>query len=129
MNEYMKRRIIGDNYHQFLYGYNTVERTNFLKEIASCYPITLNKDCPQAIYMEEFSLPNIKNHYKTDRNLLEIAARDYFDFSVYTKMLEELLKTDYKKELAGREEEFLKYINAYVLNPGFSEIKDLESLK
>ena len=123
MNEYTKRQIIGNSYHQFLYGYNTVERTNFLKEIASEYPMTLNRDFPQAIYMENFSLPTLEYSPEVDKNELKIASRDYFDFCVYTQLLEELLKIDYEKELNGREQEFLKYVNAYLLNPDFPQIE------
>lgn len=129
MNEYMKKRIIGDNYHQFLYGYNTLERTNFLKEIAMEHPITLNRNCPQAIYMDNFSLPTLEYIHGVDKNQLEIVSRDYFDFCVYTQLIEELLKTDYEKELSGREEQFLKYINAILVNPGFSEVESLISLR
>lgn len=83
MNEYVKDQIINNNYHQFLYGYNTEERTNFLKEIARDYPLTLNRNCPQAIYMEDFSLPVLEDNNKTDRSLLEIAGKYYFEFSIY----------------------------------------------
>lgn len=129
MNEYTKRQIMGNSYHQFLYGYNTVERTNFLKEIAGEYSITLNRDCPQAIYMEDFSLPTLEYSHEVDKDLLTIVGRDYFNFCVYTQLLEELLKKDYEKELDGREQEFLKYVNNIYLNPDFPQIESLFSLK
>lgn len=129
MNQYTKRRIIEDNYHQFLYGYNTEERTNFLKEIAREYPITLNKDCPQAIYMENFSLPTLKYSHEVDKDLLKTASEGYFDFCIYTQLLDEVLKTDYERELNGREQIFLKYVNDILLSSDFAKIENLISLR
>ena len=129
MNEYMKRNIIENSWHQFLYGYNTVERTDFLREIAREHPITLNKDCPQAIYIENFSLPTLEYDHKVDKDILESASGEYFNFCVYTQLLEELLKIDYVGKLNGREEKFLEYVNKYLLNPDFSQIENLNCLK
>lgn len=129
MNEYTKRNIIGNSWHQFLYGYDTMERTNFLKEIAREYPITLNKDCPQAIYMDDFSLPTLKYSHKVDKDLLKVASEGYFDFCIYTQLLDEVLKTDYERELNGREQIFLKYVNNILLNSNFDKIEDLISLR
>ena len=79
--------------------------------------------------MEDFSLPTIEYNNRVDRNLLEISARDYFDFCIYAQLLAELLKADYEKELYGREQEFLKYVNHFLVNPGCSSVDSLSSLK
>lgn len=129
MNEYMKRNIIENSWHQFLYGYNTAERTDFLREIAREYPITLNKDCPQAIYMKDFSLPTLKYSHKVDKDLLKAASESYFDFCIYTQLLDEVLKTDYERELNGREQIFLEYINNILLSSDFAKIENLTSLR
>lgn len=129
MNEYTKRNIIGNSWHQFLYGYYTVERTNFLKEIAKEYPITLNRDCPQAIYMEEFSLPPLKCDHKVDKDLLKTASEEYLDFCIYTQLLDEVFKRDFERELNGREQIFLEYVNNFLLDSNFNKIENLSSLR
>lgn len=106
-----------------------MERTNFLKEIAREYPITLNSDCPQAIYMENFSLPPLEYSHEVDKDILESASGEYFNFCVYTQLLEELLKTDYEKKLGDREGRFLEYVNNFLVNPDFSQIENLTALR
>ena len=129
MNEYIEDSIINTGWHQFIYGYNTDDRTKFLKDIAIHHPITINSDCPQAIYINEFSLPVLNSKCSVDKNLLSIISRNYFDFTIYYQILLELIKLDRFKELDGREQFFLDYVNRLVLNDGFNTIKSLESLK
>lgn len=121
--------IINTGWHQFIYGYDTDKRTQFLKNIAVNHPVTLNRDCPQAIYIEDFSLPILDSDFLVDKNLLNIISRNYFDFTIYYQLLLELSKLDCLKEFNGREELFLDYVNRLILNDGFSNIQSLESLK
>lgn len=129
MNKYVKSQIINTQYHQFLYGYNTEERTNFLKEIAKDYSITLNQNYPQAIYMEDYSLPTMEIPEGIDEDILRIVSRDYFSFAVYYQLVKELLEKGSSQELGDREGEFLKFINEFLLNYVFSKILSLESLR
>lgn len=129
MNQYTEDNIINTGWHQFIYGYNTKERTNFLKEITVHHPITLNRDCPQAIYIDNFSLPIIDSKCLIDKNLLSMVSRNYFDFTIYHQLLLELLNLDCFKELGGRDEIFLEYVNRLIINDGFDKIQSLESLK
>jgi len=42
----MEQQIISHKFHQFLYRYNTKERTIFLKQMEKHYPITYKEDIP-----------------------------------------------------------------------------------
>ena len=46
VNKIMEEQIMSHKFHEFLYGYNTEERTNFLKKIEKHYPITYGEDVP-----------------------------------------------------------------------------------
>ena len=129
MNKYIEDSIINTKWHQFIYGYNTYERTEFLKRMTFNHPITVNNDSPQAIYIEDFGLPIIDSEYLVDRNLLNMVSRNYFDFTIYYQLLSELLNTDSCMKLNGREEVFLEYVNNFILEDGFDKIQTLELLK
>ncbi len=46
MNKIMEEQIMSHKYHEFLYGYNTDERTNFLRTREKHYPIIYGEDAP-----------------------------------------------------------------------------------
>lgn len=79
MVEYLKKEIMEQSRHQFIYGYDNDERTSFLKSLEDDYPIVVGCNRPIAIYMKDYSLPVIEHSCDIDRFRLSQVNREYFN--------------------------------------------------
>lgn len=81
VNKIIEEQIMSHKFHEFLYGYNTDERTNFLRGMEKHYPITYGEDVPMGVYLEPYGISNCERDNELvdkDKSLmLGIAAREY----------------------------------------------------
>ena len=84
--ECLKREIMGQNRHQFIYGYNNGKRKKFLSELSIEFPIMIDCNIPMCIYLREFGLPKISND-DVDKNKLISLSREYLSFAIAYEIL------------------------------------------
>ena len=125
----IEQEIMGKSRHQFIYGENGVEREQFLRNLVHRYPITCNQDVPMAIYLENFSLPQVESisHDVDDINLT-IIAREYFNFSCFSNLMDAFQKQVSMEQLDGKMNQFLMIINRFFRNKKFEKIQSVEEL-
>jgi len=81
MDKILESQIMTHKWHEFLYGYDTKERTKFLKGMEAHYPIVYGEDVPMGIYLEpygiESSKKNIEHNNQDEAMRIDISAREY----------------------------------------------------
>lgn len=81
MNKIAEEQIMSRKFHEFLYGYNTEERTIFLRKMEDHYPIVYGDDAPMGIYLEPYGIPireRDKEPLDKEKSLmLGVASREY----------------------------------------------------
>lgn len=78
-----EQEIVGQNRHQFIYGFNNDERTSFLESLEYAYPIINHNYSPMVIYMLGYSLPNINaKDENIDRVKLSLISREFLNLSI-----------------------------------------------
>ena len=123
MTEYQKQEIMGQSRHQFIYGYDSEERTQFLKSLVDDYPIKMDENSPMAIYMDEFALPNIEiKNENIDKIRLCTISREYLNFSIAYNIMDQLRKQVDIEKINNRNEEFLDFINRILMRRSNSKI-------
>lgn len=125
----IEQEIMGKSRHQFIYGENGVEREQFLRNLVHRYPITCNQDVPMAIYLENFSLPQVESisHDVDDINLT-IIAREYFNFSCFSTLLDTFQRQVPLEKMKEQVSQFLMVINRFFRNKKFDKIESVEEL-
>lgn len=125
----IEQEIMGQSRHQFIYGENGIEREQFLRNLVHRYPITCNQDVPMAIYLENFSLPQVESiSHDVDEINLTIIAREYFNFSCFSNLMDAFLKQVPMDQLDGKMNQFLMIVNRFFRNKKFEEIQSIEEL-
>lgn len=129
MVENKKREIMLQNRHQFIYMENKEERKDFLKSLEKEYPIKVDENFPIAIYMDEFSLPNILPvNDNADISFIKMISSEYLNFSIAVNILESLSKIDELNKLNDRIEKLLDIINRIDVNECFNKITSIDEL-
>lgn len=81
MDKILESQIMTHKWHEFLYGYDTKERTKFLKGMEAHYPIVYGEDVSMGIYLEpygiESSKKNIEHNNQDEAMRIDISAREY----------------------------------------------------
>lgn len=91
--EYLKKIIMNQNRHLFVYGYNTQERSEFLKCLEKNYPFTYELLEPVALYFDSFGLPKIDTGLKNkDSYMIQAMSREYLSFLVASRILEKTIE-------------------------------------
>lgn len=108
-DKYLKSEIMDQSRHQFIYGYNTSNRSNFLKELESDYPVIMDSNRPVAIYLNTYGLPK-KDIVSNDSFLDGIISREYLSFLIVKRIMERTLLLD-KSILNSRLIDLIKMIN------------------
>lgn len=93
--EYLKKMIMGQSRHLFIYGRNGQERSELLQSLESLYPLTPDSSEPVALYFDSLALPPASPDFK-DKVSYTIyrLSREYLSFSVATKILEKAAQFD-----------------------------------
>jgi len=115
--DYLKNRIMGDNRHQFIYGYNNENRKNFLKQVLDEFPVMVDSNSPIVVYLDDFGLPK-KNiiDKKLDIGMIDTLSNEYLAFSIAYAIL---LKTKKDVDMALlnlRFERLFDFYNKYCAN-------------
>ena len=78
-----EQEIMGQNRHQFIYGQATDERTSFLEGLEYAYPIIDHNYRPMAIYMMDYSLPNVDRDIESvTRMKLILISEKFLNLSI-----------------------------------------------
>lgn len=121
--KYLENQIINQSRHQFIYGYDTDERSYFLKDLSLKNKIT--QDNPIVIYIDDLGLPKKETlDLSLDYITLSSISRDYLNFTILINLIKKILselKISKEKEIS-----FINRINKLYLNKGYSEITSLE---
>ena len=86
--EYLKKEIIGQSRHQFIYGYNDENRKSLIKELEIEYPIKVNENIPIILNLKNWALPNLFN----------ILSRDYLNIVIVSEIISKIKNVDFKIE-------------------------------
>lgn len=124
---YLKKEIMEQSRHLFVYGYNTDYRSQFLQSIEYDYPIIVNSNKPVALYFDNFSISEIDYHSEDkNRFLIEAISREYMHFTIASKLLERTLELD-KNFINDRLSRLIYLVNKNK-NNSFPEIETIEDL-
>lgn len=129
-NEYLKQQIMVSK-HLFIYGQNTVERTQLLRGLEAAYPIRINEDSPMAIYLDEFSLPLVKSHSDVDELTQSRIALRYLNISIAYNVIDRIYKSTSFDQLQSRISELMQVVKRLCLGnkeKGVPNIDELLSL-
>lgn len=115
MNKIMEEQIMSHKFHEFLYGYNTEERTNFLRAMEEHYPITYEKNAPMAIYLEPYGISVCERDKELlDREkslMLGITSREYLKNLIAYNIISHI---ENNSIVMGQiENEMLDFLNSY----------------
>lgn len=81
MDKILENQIMTHKWHEFLYAYDTNERSKFLKDMEEHYPIVYGNDVPMGIFLETYGINvNEENEKSIDQGkaiLLDVTAREY----------------------------------------------------
>ena len=125
--ERLKKEIMEQGRHLFIYGYKNEQRSDFLKGLESGYPIIADSDKPAALYFDSLGIPEMNIDLKgKDTLLIHVSSREYLSFAVAAKILERSMDFD-KTVLDRRLSELIGLINSDK-NMGFAEIQTVEDL-
>lgn len=115
VNKIMEEQIMSHKFHEFLYGYNTEERTNFLKKMEKHYPITYGEDVPMGIYLEPYGISTCerdKELVDKDKSLmLGIASREYLKNLIAYNIVSHIEKNSIV--MGQIENEMIDFLNGY----------------
>lgn len=87
--EYLKKEIMGQNRHQFIYGYDNEQRKILLQKLDGEYLVKNDCDYPICIYLNEFGLPKILGCTdELDNKKINILSREHLSFTIVQAILE-----------------------------------------
>ena len=93
--EYLKKEIMEQSRHLFIYGYKNEHRSEFLKSLESDYPVIVDSDKPVALYFDSLGVPKMDADLKgKDTFLIHAASREHLSFAIAAKILERSMKFD-----------------------------------
>ena len=91
--ELLKKQIMEQSRHMFIYGYNTDYRSDFLKSLERDYPLMADSKQPIALYFDSLGMPKTEKKGR-DPYLIESISREYLSFSIAAKILEKSMEID-----------------------------------
>ncbi|MDO4963211.1 MAG: hypothetical protein Q4E75_03850 [bacterium] len=125
--DYLKKEIMQQSRHLFVYGYNTDYRSQFLQSMEKDYPVQADSDRPVALYFDTFGMPKIDfNQGDKNQYLIEAMSREYLHFTIASKILERTMELD--KTILDSRLSRLIYLTNISKNNGYPEIETIEDL-
>ena len=123
---YLKKTIMEQSRHMFIYGYNTDYRSNFLQSLEGEYPIIADSNKPLALYFDSLGIPETDVSIKEkDLYLKNRICEEYLSFSLAAKILEKTLE---KTTVLDSKLSRLLYLMNRMQNKSCEEIKTIEDL-
>lgn len=127
--EYLKKEIMMQSRHQFIYGYNNESRLKLLSELDKEYPIVFDESMPMSICIDDFGLPKISELSPlADKDKISILCREYLAATIAHAILLKSQNCFDVEVLDLRLKRLLHFINRFSLNAGYDEIKSVEEL-
>lgn len=122
--EYLKKIIIYESRHHFIYCENNKQRELFLKEL-ELDKESVNLLEPIVVYLDNFGLPKIDLIDRNkNSNKFDIICREYLFLSIIYKIL-----TNLSIYIVGdKAEKLLNFINKLYKNAGFDDINSIDEL-
>ena len=124
--DWLKRKIMDQSGHLFIYGYTNDYRSEFLKKLESEYPVVADSNKPVALYFDSLGIQKASTEYdKSDRILAASISERYLSFSIVAKLLE---RTECDEStLSKRLSRLIDFVNMGK-NPGYKDIQTISSL-
>lgn len=115
MNKILESQIMTHKWHEFLYGYDTNERRQFLKAMEDHYPIVYGEDAPMGICLEPYGIEiNKENKELINQDnsiMLDITAREYLKNLIAYHIISRI---ESNSVVMGQvESEIIKFLNSY----------------
>ena len=126
---YLKREIINQSRHLFIYGYQTEQRERFARDLEKENPIRMDSEDPMAIYLEDFALKKEKYDKKLDNHKIELICDSYLQFCIGHRLVQKTRQDVNIEELSSRIKKLLERIDRYSKNPDFPMIETVEDLE
>ena len=120
-DEYLKKEIIEQSRHQFIYGKHNNRRKCLIDEIVHDYPVIRDENRPMAIYLDSIGLPK-KDDFNKDK--ITTISREYLYFSI----ADNILKSSSNILVDDKLERLFFILNRYFVNHNFEEIKNINKL-
>ncbi|MBE6148579.1 MAG: hypothetical protein E7167_03720 [Firmicutes bacterium] len=128
MSTNINNEIMGQSRHQFIYGYNTDDRTSQMKEMVESHPIKMDESSPMGIYLESPAVETETPDSNADRMLITRMGKEYLRFTIAYTLLDRALEDNDFTTIPERVSSFLDAINRLLVNYGKAEIKSLQEL-
>ena len=128
MSNNFKEEIMDQSRHQFIYGYNTDERTKQIKEMVKDYPIKIGESSPMGIYLENHAITSEKTDHNIDKMLASRMSQEYLCFSIAYTLLDKALDDNDFSAIPQRVSTFLTAINQLLIDQESANVKSLQEL-
>lgn len=127
--EYLKHEIMDQSRHQFIFGYDGIQRKQFLEDMANYYDIVLDKESPMAIYITEFGLPKISIcGSELNKSKIDFISNEFLYFSIANEILLKAIASNDINLLNERIKKLIDTLNKCGINKNYSPIVDLNDL-
>lgn len=127
--EYLQHVIMDQSRHQFIHGYDGIQRKQFLENMASHYPIVLDKESPMSIYVTEFGLPKISTcNSDLSKNKIDLISSEFLHFSIASDILLKAKATNDVTMLNERIKKLIETLNKCSINKDYASIIDINDL-
>lgn len=128
MSKYINAQIMEQNRHQFIYGYNTDDRTKQIKDMVGEYPVKMDESTPMGIYLENHAIQTELPDYNVDKLLTTRMSKEYLSFAIAYTLLDRALQDSDFEVIPERVSTFLEVVNHLILQPGQANIQSLQEL-
>lgn len=125
--EYLKRSIMEQSRHLFIYGKECEYRHSFLKKFDDDYPLLMDSSKPTSLYFESFGIPKLDDDLSNkDTYTMQSLGRDYLSFLIASKIMERSAYID-ESILNSKLSTLINILNTS-RNKGYQDIKTFTDL-
>ena len=118
---FLKKQIMEQSRHHFIYGNNNEDRSGFIKSIVDDYPIIMNEDRPMAVYLGDTGLPKIYDSIENNRLRMNIISREYLHLNIADSIIGRTDNVD-KDSLNNRLNRLYNFFNKDLIKRGYEPI-------
>ena len=126
---YLINQILGENRHQFIYGYDNAMRKKLIEDLDREFPVIMDNNVPMSIHLNDIGFTSVDAYeLDLDEEKINVLSREFLTFSIIYDIL---LKTKENIDVDlfnSRIERLLYIINKYDKNPDYSNITSLDDL-
>ena len=122
--EYLKKEIMEQSRHLFIYGYDTEYKSKFLQDLEKEYSFSIGSSSPFALYVDSFGLP--RTDEIRDKYIIHKMSREYLSLTIALKILDSSKEID--EGILNERLSRLVYLINRIRNLGHAEIKTVVDL-